>query len=217
VKDNDRQHFASVARIAGAMAHEVNNPLQGVLTHLSVLSRESAGDPGSQVRIEQIRSGLARITRIVKSFSFAYEHMPRRPDLTTISEFVSELMSSLTDRQLRGQVSLEVSPDLSFHCMGPELAMLIADSYTLPAQPSRTVQVRAAQVEDQVHFICESTPPGSEYDNDSEFHKIDAGGDVSGLAVLINEIALLSGGEAEFRYGTTTLSGIRLAFPVQMS
>jgi len=52
------------AAIVGALAHEVNNPLQGILSLTAVLSRECDGQEQSQLRLEQIRSGRPAVISV---------------------------------------------------------------------------------------------------------------------------------------------------------
>lgn len=204
----------STARITGALAHELNNPLQGILSLLSVMSREQAGDEHCQVRLEQIRSGLIRLSRILESFSVAYENLPRPPDQTTVGRFVDHLMTSLTERQLHATVELLPDRETVFYCMSPELARLIGDAFSLPGPEQRSVHLAMTQSGDRVVLICRNGAPDESGD---EWLRLDDHPGMSGVAGLINELARLAGGEAEFRFDETTLCGIRLCFRTQMN
>jgi len=204
----------STARITGALAHELNNPLQGILSLLSVMSREQAGDEHCQVRLEQIRSGLIRLSRILESFSVAYENLPRPPDQTTVGRFVDHLMTSLTERQLHATVESLPDRETAFYCMSPELARLIGDAFSLPGPEHRSLRLAMTQNGDSVMLICRN---GALDESGDEWLRLDDHPGMSGVAGLINELAQLAGGEAEFRFDETTLCGIRLCFRTQMN
>ena len=204
----------STARITGALAHELNNPLQGMLSLLSVMSRDYAGDERCVVRLEQIRSGLIRLTRILESFSVAYENLPRLPDETTVGRFVDHLTASLTDRQLR--ISVEAMPDREtvFYCMSPELARLIGDAFSLPSSEGRSLRVILALKNERIVLTCERGAPCA---NGNSWIRLDDHRGVSGVAGLINEIVRLGDGEAEFHFDEMTLCGIRLLLQTKMN
>lgn len=204
----------STARITGALAHELNNPLQGMLSLLSVMSRDYANDERCLIRLEQIRSGLVRLTRILESFSVAYENLPRLPDETTVGKFVDHVMMSLTERQLR--VAVEVLPDREtiFYCMSPELARLIGDAFSLPSPEGRSLRMAVTLENGYVILTCQRGAPCT---NGDSWIRLDDHRGISGVAGLINEIVRLGNGEAEFRFDEMTLCGIRLFLQTQMS
>lgn len=204
----------STARITGALAHELNNPLQGILSLLSVMSREYAGDERCQIRLEQIRSGLIRLSRILESFSVAYENLPRPPDQTTVGRFVDHLMTSLTERQLHATVESLPDRETVFYCMSPELARLIGDVFSLPGSEVRSLHLAMTHSGDGVTLICRN---GALDEGGEEWLRLDDHPGISGVAGLINELMRLAGGEAEFRFDETTLSRIRLRFRTEMS
>jgi hypothetical protein len=199
----------STARITGALAHELNNPLQGILSLLSVMSREHAGDELCQVRLEQIRSGLVRVSRILESFAVAYENLPRPPDRTTVGRFISHLLASFTERQLHATVESLPDAETVFYCMSPELTRLIGDAFSLPASEGRGLHLSMAQEEDAVSLTCRNGRPAAMGEG---WGSLDDEPGVSGVAGLIGELTRVAGGEAEFRFDEMTLCGIRLRF-----
>jgi signal transduction histidine kinase len=204
----------STARITGALAHELNNPLQGILSLLSVMCREYEGDERCQVRLEQIRSGLVRLSRILESFSVTYENLPRPPDETTVGRFVDHLLTALAERQL--QATVEALPDRGtvFYCMSPELARLIGDAFYLPGSDVRSLHLRMTRGGGRVTLTCGQGDCG---ENGGEWLRLDEHPGLSGVAGLINELARLAGGEAEFQFDDTRLRRIRLRFRTEMS
>lgn len=204
----------STARITGALAHELNNPLQGIFSLLSVLSREHAGDESTQVRLEQIRSGLTRLSRILESFSVAYENMPRLPDQTSLGKFLDHLTLSFTERQMRITIESEFERETPLFCMSPELSRLISDAFSLPSLEDRGVRLTITTTDDAVTLICERGEHSPDGNGWMQLDRYDA---MSGVAGLINEITRLGGGSADFRFNDLTLCGIRLILRTQMS
>jgi light-regulated signal transduction histidine kinase (bacteriophytochrome) len=204
----------STARIAGAIAHELNNPLQGILSLVSVLGRECSADSQAQVRLEQIRSGLNRLSRVVQIFSVTYENLPRTPDTTTVERFVHLLESAFSDRQLRPQISVQAPAETKFICMARELAGLIADTFSLPSRVDRTIRIGITETDSSVCLVCERS--NSDDGQLESWHGLDDAPTPSGLAVLIHEIVRLGQGSVEFRFDSTALSGMRITLRSEM-
>jgi PAS domain S-box-containing protein len=59
----------SVAELANAAAHEINNPLAVVAGHLDVLKGQSSGDPDTLARIEKATGAVHRIRTIIGSMA----------------------------------------------------------------------------------------------------------------------------------------------------
>ncbi|HEU4401265.1 MAG TPA: ATP-binding protein, partial [Candidatus Polarisedimenticolia bacterium] len=71
--------LASVGRLAAGVAHEINNPLTGVLTYASFLLQRAGGDPGLKGDLEVIVRETKRCREIVRGLlDFARQTPPRR-------------------------------------------------------------------------------------------------------------------------------------------
>jgi signal transduction histidine kinase len=195
--------------LAGALAHELNNPLQGMFSVLSLLSRDYPEDQQVQVRLAQIRSGLARLSQVVDSFSTAYENQPRRPDQTTVGDFMDRLTTDLAARQLRADIVCSLPNETPIQCMAGELVRLLSDAYSLLPGTCRTLRVNVVREDDHVRI---TTVRDSSRGTEDRWLALNECGAVSGLAVLIHELARLSEGRAEFRFDDVALCGIRLLF-----
>ena len=88
----------SVARVVGALAHELSNPLQGVLSLLSLYARECGESDSTHSRIEQIQAAVGRMTRIIENFSVVYENLPRAADRTTADILGERLAAEFSER-----------------------------------------------------------------------------------------------------------------------
>lgn len=204
----------SAARIAGAIAHELNSPLQGVLSLLTVLSRECPTEQ-HQLRIAQVRSGLARLSRIIQTFATAYENLPRVPDRVGVTSLAECVQAELAARQLRAEVVLEAPADVTCRCLARELAALLGETCAWPVLQPRTIRVTIGVRDDHATLTCEHEPKDS--DTAEPWVQLAGSGAVSGLAVLVDEIARVGGGEAEFRFLPSGVDGIRLLLRREMS
>lgn len=206
----DRQR--SIARIAGAIAHELNSPLQGLVSLLTVLGHEFQAEEQSKLRIEQMRSGLTRLTRIIEAFSVAYERIPREPETVTVQHFLDHLGKALAERQCNARFSSEVPGDVAFRCLMPELVRLIGDSFILPVPDDRPLLVSVHETGGKVTVACRLR-----VDNQGEtliWKPINGHEISSSLAVLTDELTRFAGGRAEFLFDHASLCGVRLTFEV---
>ncbi|MBU0508599.1 hypothetical protein KKH27_07180 [bacterium] len=200
----------SAATLAGALAHELNNPMQGILSLLSVLNRECEDPQACRVRVGQIRSGLARLKRIVESFSVAYENLPREPERITVGDFHERLALAMSERQLRANGTSYRRPEASFYCLWPEVVRLVSDAFSLPTPTDGLIHVENEAEPEWVCIICKRDRDSRT--GESEWRSLNERGSFSGLAVLIDEIVRMSQGTVDFQFHDASLDGIRLRF-----
>jgi len=212
ISEPSSEDHRATARITGALAHELNSPLQGVLSLLTVLQHECSGDKQCQLRLEQIRSGLSRMSQTVQSFSLTYENLPRPPDCVAVDDLAQRLESAMTERQLRLEVEVSGPRDVRCYGLVHEFVSLLAEAYSQSAVTGRTIHAHIANHDGWVMLECEhGTPDGAE-----SWVTLDQEEYISGLAVLMDEITKLAGGRAEFRFGAAALNGIRLFLRTSM-
>ncbi len=58
--------LSSLGFLAGGIAHEVSNPLQGMLSHLSLLRRELEGRPGALRSLQMVERGVESISGLIE-------------------------------------------------------------------------------------------------------------------------------------------------------
>ena len=91
--------LASVGRLAAGVAHEINNPLTGVLTYASFLLERARDDPERRADLEVIVRETKRCREIVRGLlDFARQTPPRRQptDLNSVArQAVSVVMNQL--------------------------------------------------------------------------------------------------------------------------
>jgi len=205
------EYQASIARICGAIAHELNSPLQGVLSILAVCGSESVGR--DHERLEKIRAGLLRMTRFVESLSTIYENLPREAERISVGNFLDLLTATLTERNIRADTSVSMSRDMSFHALVAETVRLIAEVFSMPSPMDGSVNIRMNVCDGRAELVCErdSTEPAEPWSGLADQQVC------SGLAVLMDELTKLAGGKSEFKFDHASLSGIRLCFRTRMN
>jgi two-component system NtrC family sensor kinase len=91
--------LASLGRLAAGVAHEINNPLTGVLTFSSLLLKRTADRPELQEDLKVIVRETIRCRGIVKSLlDFARQSVPRKSE-TDFNEIIRRALT-VVERQL---------------------------------------------------------------------------------------------------------------------
>ncbi len=118
------EKMAAVGTLAAGVAHEINNPLAGIMNCVETLSADP-GDPETYARyLGMIRDGLKRIERIVHNlldFSRPREPMP---ELTSLNHSVHHVVELVQYQLNEGGIELYLELD-------PTGAMVLADHFQM--------------------------------------------------------------------------------------
>ncbi|GBD91685.1 sensor protein ZraS [bacterium BMS3Abin04] len=106
--------MASLGRLAAGVAHEINNPLTGVLTYASFLQKRLKKDPEIQEDLSVIVKETIRSREIVKGLlDFARQSVPKKNEVS-IDELIDNSIK-VTKNQLKLkhlEIVKETQPDL---------------------------------------------------------------------------------------------------------
>jgi signal transduction histidine kinase len=110
------ERLAAVGRLASKVAHELNNPLDGILRYISLASRvaESHEDQRPVAYLKEARTGLLRMARIISEllqFSRSTTHVAEDGQLrTALEDAVKSLAGQAECRRIA--LSLSVADDV---------------------------------------------------------------------------------------------------------
>ncbi len=113
--------MASLGRLAAGVAHEINNPLTGVLTYSSFLLKRTQNNPELQEDLKVIVRETKRSREIVKSLlDFARQSIPKKND-ANINDIIIHAVSVVENQLVLDHIKLVKSLD-------PELPNITVDS-----------------------------------------------------------------------------------------
>jgi PAS domain S-box-containing protein len=112
------EKLAATGRLAVSVAHEINNPLQGISNYLSVISRQVGEDDPLHENLEMVKLGFERIAEIVRRLRAFYRPAGEEMEPTDINGVVERVLALMGHQLSLGNV--EVRRELA----GQELLVL---------------------------------------------------------------------------------------------
>jgi two-component system NtrC family sensor kinase len=108
------EKLASLGKLAAVVAHEINNPLAGILTYIKLLIKITGKEPFPVTRAQEMKEYLAvmdtemaRVTRIVKDLlTFARQSKPRI-EKTDVNSIVEKSLSLLENKLKLQNIQLQ--------------------------------------------------------------------------------------------------------------
>jgi two-component system NtrC family sensor kinase len=101
---------ASIGRLAAGVAHEINNPLTGVLTFTHLLLKRKDLDEEMREDLATIASSTERVREIVKGLLDFSRQTQMRPQLVDINELVKHTITLVGNQALVKGVMLCFNP-----------------------------------------------------------------------------------------------------------
>jgi len=101
------EKLAATGRLAVSVAHEINNPLQGIGNYLAVISRQVAEDGPLHEDLEMVKLGFGRITEIVRRLRAFYRPIGEEMEPTDINGVVERVLALVGHQLSLGQVKVK--------------------------------------------------------------------------------------------------------------
>ncbi len=143
------EKIAATSKLANAIAHEINNPLESV-TNLLYLAQNSAGVEAIHRYVESASEELARVSRIAKQ-TLSFHRDTRIPVAIDIGNLVADVVSlfekSAASRRIR--VVFDRQPTLTIYGYPGQLSQVFGNlvrNAAEAARPNTEVCIRVRQV-----------------------------------------------------------------------
>ena len=101
---------ASIGRLAAGVAHEINNPLTGVLTYSHMLLRRDDLSDDIRSDLETIAKATDRVRKIVKGLLDFSRQTKLNPESTDVNELVNSAINLLQNQALVRGINLQFIP-----------------------------------------------------------------------------------------------------------
>ncbi len=162
------EKLTALGELVAGVAHEINNPLAGIVGYTQLLMRRKLPPP-VQKKLETISAEVERMAKIVRNLlAFARKHAPekRLTDLNGVIEKTVELKAyHLRTSQIK--VVMDLDPDLpetllDFHRMQQVVINLIsnAEQAMIEAGHGHTIRLTTGVVEGRIQMRVSDDGPG---------------------------------------------------------
>ena len=111
---------ASIGRLAAGVAHEINNPLTGILTFTRILQRSKDIGEKSQSHLQKVAESTVRVRKIVKGLLDFSRQTELDQEPTDVNRLIRSVISAMDNQALVKGVSITFNP-------GENLPMLTLD------------------------------------------------------------------------------------------
>ncbi|MBW2004042.1 MAG: HAMP domain-containing protein, partial [Deltaproteobacteria bacterium] len=101
---------ASVGRLAAGVAHEINNPLTGILTFTRILQRSKDIGDKSQSHLQKIAESTVRVRKIVKGLLDFSRQTELDKEPTDVNRLIRSVISAMDNQALVKSVNITFNP-----------------------------------------------------------------------------------------------------------
>jgi PAS domain S-box-containing protein len=100
------QKLEAVGQLTGGVAHDFNNLLQVISGNLQLLSKDVAGNPRAEMRVQSALAGVARGAKLASQLLAFARRQPLEPKVVSIGRLVTG-MDDMLRRALGGEIEVE--------------------------------------------------------------------------------------------------------------
>jgi signal transduction histidine kinase len=109
----ESERLALVGRLAGSIAHEINNPLGGMLNSISTLKRHGNPDPVTQKTVSLLERGLSQIRETVAALLVEVKIKSRALSLTDLEDVRILVAPAANKQATQLAFSIDAPPTLA--------------------------------------------------------------------------------------------------------
>jgi signal transduction histidine kinase len=160
----DAERLAAVGETAAGLAHELRNPLAGMLAALENLGRE-VSEPAQARRLELLGEEAKRVVRLLNDYLEGSRHAPEVAIPTDLGGLIQNLLALLR-YQAPPTVRIDQKIEEGLVCVVPPgrirqaLLNLVVNSLQALGESSGTVTILAEQRGDVLHLEVRDNGPG---------------------------------------------------------
>lgn len=159
----EEERLAALGRLASGMAHEINNPIGGMLNAVDSLKRHGDRAAVRETSIRLIEKGLLGIRDIVRSSLATYRHRQDERPLTATD--LDDLALLLQPEIKRKNLQLEWRNAMDREIFVPvggvrDAALNLLLNACAATEPNRTVSFEAAATQDGIELEVRDQGPG---------------------------------------------------------
>jgi len=103
------ERLAATGRLAASIAHEINNPLQGISTHLDLLKDGLPAESKKLKNYQHVKANIQRIGEIVRQLLDAYRPSRSEKTIIDINELILQVKSLIQHQMSLKNVKLELN------------------------------------------------------------------------------------------------------------
>jgi PAS domain S-box-containing protein len=101
------ERLAALGRLAASVAHEINNPLQGIGNYLSLISKQVDEDDPLRGNLDMVKLGFDRIAEIVRRLRAFYRRAGEKMESTDVNGVVERALALVSHQLSLGQVKVK--------------------------------------------------------------------------------------------------------------
>jgi two-component system NtrC family sensor kinase len=216
------ERLAALGEMAGSLAHELRNPLAGILMSLTNLRRD-VGRVDLVERIDLASAEVERLTRMLNGYLSTVRHSPEPLREIDLHELVTDLLALVRYQvpegvRLRCQVPEDLRVRLPRDRVRQALLNLVLNSVQAAGEKPVEVTVSASVESDRVVLTVADTGPGFPPEllgGWQPFATQREGGTGLGLAV-VRRVALDLGGELRLTNRQPRGAAVHLSLPLAL-
>jgi two-component system cell cycle sensor histidine kinase/response regulator CckA len=103
------QKIESIGTLAGGVAHEINNPINGIMNYAELILDRMAKDSPAREYAQEILHETQRIAKIVKNLLTFARHEKQSHSPAQLSDIISSVLSLIQTVMRHDQIDLELS------------------------------------------------------------------------------------------------------------